>query len=296
MSRECPKREDLTRLLDGEATENQAARMRAHAASCPRCEAELAQIARLVADISAPAPGPAPEVEAGVALLMRRIEAGAAAPAAPRARRYAALGAGAAALALAAAAALLAVLPGLSGAGAAGERPRGPEAGAAGAAPEGVFAPRGAAGPGPLSRDVGLTLYRLSTTPTPLAPGAEVAPDAAYTAGFRSLRRSGVYVSVFAVDAAGDIHWLYPGYTDPASDPESLALPYAAAETALPESVILESPAPGALRFLSIIAEAPLRVSEIERLPPRELTAEALKRRFPRAEIQELTAFVAAPK
>ena len=107
MTRECPRSEDLTRLLDGEATENQAARMRAHIASCARCERELAGIARLISDVAAPAP--AAPAEASVARLMRRIEDGAALPVDPprgralTARRYAALGAGAVAIAAAAA-------------------------------------------------------------------------------------------------------------------------------------------------------------------------------------------------
>ncbi|HEY0705458.1 MAG TPA: zf-HC2 domain-containing protein, partial [Polyangia bacterium] len=57
-----------------------------------------------------------------------------------------------------------------------------------------------------------------------------------------------IYLMVFALDAAGDVHWIFPGYTDATSDPEAVLLERGARARALGEVVQLEAPAAGALR------------------------------------------------
>ena len=99
MSQPCPDPLELARLLDGELTENRAARLRAHAAGCSRCGAEVAAQERLLEGLRAPVPG-LPS-EGALAAVMGRLDAAdqAAAPAArrPDRRRWYDLAAAAAA-------------------------------------------------------------------------------------------------------------------------------------------------------------------------------------------------------
>lgn len=91
----------------------------------------------------------------------------------------------------------------------------------------------------------------------------------------------------FAIDESGAVHWLYPGYVDPASDPAAIRLAYATVETPLAESVQLEGVSAGRLRVVVLKSTEPLTVHAIESLAPADLELEALRRRFPRALLRE---------
>ena len=56
----------------------------------------------------------------------------------------------------------------------------------------------------------------------------------------------------------------------------------------LPTSVVLDAPAKGRLRIVTIVSEAPRHVSEIERRPAADLVAPALRRDFADASLTEL--------
>jgi hypothetical protein len=88
---------------------------------------------------------------------------------------------------------------------------------------------------------------------------------------------------VFAVDAAGEVHWIYPAYLDPNTDPTSIELPPSRAEQRLPDQVELADPAAGPLRLITIVSPAPIHVSEIER------STDDLPARFPDADVREQT-------
>ena len=201
--------------------------------------------AELVRALRAPV---APPVERLVARVMARLPA---APA-PRRARWPAL-----ALALAAAAVLMLYL-----------RPR---------VDDWRVTARGGA-PSDLARLVGVELYALGGELVPLAPGTAVAPDTAYVAAYRHAGRAPAFALVFAVDSAGEVHWLYPAFTDPARDPLSLALAPAPLPQLLAEAVVLDAPAPGPLTLCALVTPAPLRVSEIERAPH---SLAALRARWP---------------
>lgn len=263
MSVPCPTADELTRLLDGELTENRAAQVRAHAAACPPCAAELRAQEALLSAVAAPVPGlPSP---GALAAVLRRLD-DAPAPRAVAARR---LGPPAWASLAAAAAAVLVVV----GTTAPPRRPDG-------------FAARG--GQLAFARQVGVELWALEAQPRRLAPGDQLAAGVPVVASYSNAGAAPAFLLAFALDEQGEAHWLYPGFLDPGGDPEALRLDGAVARRALAESVVLEEVPAGALRLVTVVSARPLHVSAIEAAGPGERTAEALRRRWPDARVEEL--------
>jgi hypothetical protein len=269
MSVPCHDPEELTRLLDGELTENRAARLRAHAAACTGCAAELLARERLVDRIRAPLPG-LPS-EGALAAVMSRLDAADAAVRAPPPPR---LTRGWMGLAAAAAALLVAVqlLP---------------------VRREDGFAARGAGVE--WIQKIGVELWALQGQPRRLASGDNLARGVAVVASYSNVDPDTAWLLAFAIDARGEVHWLYPAYLDAARDPGAVPLQGAVVQRALPESVVLEEVPDGALRFVTVVSREPHRVSEIEAAPPADRTPEALRRRWPHARVDELNVRYAAP-
>lgn len=262
----CPGGEELLRLLDGEVTENRALELRQHLAGCPSCARAARAHEAFLARLAAPVPGvPSP---GAVERVMRRVVAEPPTPSRRRTWRLA-FPAGALALAAAAAAILVAVI-----------RPPHPS----------VFLARG--GPAAWERKVGVELWTAEAPPHRLTEELLVSPATAYVATYRNLTGATAYLLAFAVDGAGQVHWLYPAFLDPSADPASLPLEAIASGT-LPESVELEQVPPGELRLFTILSPGPLSVSQIERLGPAELTGAALQKRFRGARVETLRLRVA---
>jgi hypothetical protein len=257
----CPSGDELLSLLDGEVTENRAIELRQHLAGCPACAREARAGEDLVARLAAPVPGvPSPRA---VERVMRRV---AAEPSAPSRRRSWRLAFPAGALALAAAAGwiLVALI----------HRPDPP-----------AFLPRGA--PAAWERKVGVEIWTLEKPPRRLAEGLAVSPATEYVATYRNLTGGAAYLLAFALDAAGEVHWLYPAFLDASADPPSSPLAPSASAT-LPDSIELDGVAPGELRLFTIVSPTPLSVSQIERLGRADLDAAALRQRFLGARVETL--------
>jgi hypothetical protein len=149
------------------------------------------------------------------------------------------------------------------------------------------WAARGAGEQSSLSRDVGLSLYWHAEPPRPLEPGGRIRRGQPLTAGLRNLGSERVYLLLFAVDAAGVVHWIAPEFTAAGSDPPAATVAPSRAEQLLPSAVVFDDLATGPLRVVAVIDRAPSRVSVIEALPPSELGTEALMKRFPHAETRQ---------
>lgn len=257
----CPPAEELLRLVDGELSENRTSLLRAHALHCERCARELETGSRLAARIAAPVHG-VPSPGAAQALL-RRLDA-AVAPR-PRARAWWwAVGAGALAAAMAV---TLAVLP---------RPPR----------DAGGFRARGTAVA--WRNRIGVELWALEETPRKLGAGASVAPGTAFVASYTNLDRDAAHLLAFGVDAHGEVHWLYPAFDDPRTDPQSVRLEPLHVQQALPDAVAPEALPPGPLRMISITSRQPLRVSSVEALSAGGRALDALRARFRDARVDEL--------
>jgi len=253
----CPSRAEWLRHVDGEVTANRAAELVAHGQTCAACRGELDALDTLVRDLRAPAAPPSPWM---VARVMARLDEPVAA--APR-RRWP--------FAAALAAAAIAVLAVLAWPGSPDDMPA-----------------RGGGGGG-IERTAGVELYALGGELHPLTDRAVVASDTAYVGSYRNIGATPAYALVFAIDAARELHWLYPAFTDPATDPPAVRLGPAHAPTLLPESVVLDHPAPGPLTFVVVIADHPLHVSDVERIPPDARTVPALRARWPRLRAVSVT-------
>jgi hypothetical protein len=271
----CPDHDELIRLREHELREHRADEVRAHVAGCATCRDRTAALTRLVADLRAPIAWPGgPPGPREVARVIARLDA----PVAPPHRAWPRL-----------------ALAGAAIAGAVAIAAAWPERG-------GEFTPRGGAAPltaghvtaEAIDREVGTTLFALGVHAEPLAAGARVSPATAFVLGYRNLSRAvPLFVLAFAVDASGEIHWLYPGFTAAGDDPAALPLATSEATRLLPDSVVLDGVAPGPLRVIVVVGAERLRVSAIERLRGAELAATALQRRFASTVVSELRLEVA---
>jgi hypothetical protein len=260
----CPDHAELVELLDGELTENRARAVRAHLDDCGPCRDELASWQRVITRIATPMP---PSVGAQQRVLSRLGEPHGAAT---RARRWPALGG----LALAAGAAVaLAIML---------HHPQARE-------PELIARGGGAHS---LARDVDVSVYASEASLRALHDGATVSPGTAFAVSYRNLGAP-AYAAVFAIDAAGEVHWIAPAYLSAATDPTSFLLAPGTTDTVLADATVLASPAPGALRVLVVVTPTPLHVSEIERLAPRD--AASLRSRWPDADVRELALDLSSP-
>ncbi|RKH13857.1 zf-HC2 domain-containing protein [Corallococcus sp. CA053C] len=264
------------RLVDRQLSEDEAQSLRAHARSCARCQGELWGTEALVARIAAPLEPVAPPDEA-VARVMRRVRAGP-----PERRVRPSLfrpWMGGAAAALAAGLAVFVLRPTTD------------------SRPETTWTARGA-GPvaATLGRSVGITFHTPVTGAAPLVPDAVVPAESGFGVRYRNLdTQAPVYLLAFAEDARGEVHWLYPAHLREDANEPSVKLETSAEARTLDEVVVLEAPAPGPLRLVSVVTRAPLGVQDIESLPQGERTPDALRKRWPEASVTALPVVLAGP-
>jgi len=121
--------------------------------------------------------------------------------------------------------------------------------------------------------------------------GAELHAGDGITARYFKPGEGAEYLALFAVDADGAVHWIFPAYLDAASNPLSLALAPSPKGHLLEDAVEPEAPAVGRLRVVSVVSRAPLSVREIEsRLVRRGLNRPVMAEIFPSDQVQEWSA------
>lgn len=248
----CPTEHDLSLHADGELTINAAQDVVAHLAGCPNCRHKSERLASIADSMRRAYPTAA---EAGFAAdTMARIHAS------PARRRWGP--------ALAAAAVLMVGVATL-------------------VAPknDNTFVARGGLVPDD-ARRVGVDIRVDGEL---LLAGGTIAASSGFT--FEVSNRTGreLELMIFAVDAAGDVHWFYPAYLDPATNPRSLTVPAHPAVVALDEGVRPDRPAPGALRLVTIFAERPLLVRAVEAAVAEDRLSAAFPDAIIRSEIHEVT-------
>jgi hypothetical protein len=111
-------------------------------------------------------------------------------------------------------------------------------------------------------RWVDLDVARVPATEAPQALGETLPASDGLLVSYTNLGPQPFrYLMVFAVDVAGDVFWLYPGYNRLDSDPISVEIE--AGRAPLPE-VIHHNPHPGQLTIHGVFTRSPLKVSEVE--------------------------------
>jgi hypothetical protein len=262
MNAPCPQPMELFQWLDGEATTNRARELEEHVASCSTCRHELAAQQRLISRLREP---PRPPEEQDVQAIMARLHVPP-----PMARPFwqPVWRAGLAASCLV----VLGVLLWQAG----------PQD-----APK-SFAARGGGTPS-LDRYVGVDLLSAGQPPVLLRDGAVLRQTTPLFARYRHLGEAPAFLLLFAQDAAGELHWLYPAYLTPGDDPRSVTLPPSERDTPMPEAVALEHPAPGPLHVFALVTSEPVRVLDVEGLGQGALTESLLRARWPEASLTHWT-------
>jgi hypothetical protein len=146
-----------------------------------------------------------------------------------------------------------------------------------------------------LTRRVGIELYLAAATPRLLANDEAVPSNAVFFATYRNLDPGEVFLLVFAVDAKGEVHWLYPGHPNPNENPAALRLEQTSL-TPMREAVMLDAPEVGALRVVTFVSRDRLSIRDIESLPPEQRTLRALQTKWPSASIREQALRVFEPQ
>lgn len=234
----CPADHELSLHADGELTTNRAREVDAHLATCASCRARQQHLRALAGGIGAAYPAPVAE-PAFTRDVVGRLAA--TKPARAPRPRLALVGA---AVALAGALVFFqttTVDPGTFGARGAAEPPL--------------------AGP-PSARNVGFAAH--AEGGRRLAAGDVVAPTAGFT--FRVFNHSGRAVSMMllALDAQGEVHWFYPAFLDPATNPVSRLIGADQVALDLEEGVTPDRPAPGRMTLIGLFAAEPLDVHTVE--------------------------------
>jgi hypothetical protein len=266
----CLTEDRLLAWIDGGIAPNQKGPIARHLAGCADCRGKMSELEALLGDLAAP---PSFDESAHVASVMKRLDAGDAqghrAARRPLPRWFARMGAAAAVLAVAAATVLVVRGRGL------------PER-------EPDFVARGARQPPSLRRDVGTRIFTGARSLVALDDGATIDGASPLTASYSNVHPTPAYALVFAVDSKGTVHWLFPAYADERENPESVLLERAPRERLFPTSVVLDAPAPGPLRIVSLITEVPLHVADVDRRGALDLSPRALEGAFAGASATEI--------
>ena len=268
MNRSCPDEARLTRYVDRDLSPEEDRALSEHVQGCAWCRERVERL-RALLDALRPASLSAEELGRHVSDVMARLDA---APAAA----ISGGGSRAAWFALAAAAASIGLWFGVVQ-----------------LRPHTTWQARGGQSAPTIARDVGVQAYAFEGgAARPLTPGAAISRSTALGAGFRNLGVADAYLLLFAVDARGVVHWIAPRYASADSDPEAVRLALTADETWLPDRVVFEDVAPGALRIVSVVTPALAHVSEIEALEAVGASSQAIMQRLQHAEVRELRVIV----
>ena len=142
----------------------------------------------------------------------------------------------------------------------------------------------------------GLELHFFRWPGVPLKPGDTLTPADPIAISYRNLGNESLWALIFAYDANGELHWVYPHHT-PGTRTEDLSVQFVAssAEHNLDGNVArLGELPPGPLTVFALVTPGIMVASRIERLLPSEENRQSLLDRFPDAVVVELP-LIAAP-
>lgn len=236
----CPAAEKWLLLSLGELTVNESTELLLHRDQCRHCRESAHMSEQMLADLRSPATGEAPAEQFVSRVLSRCAQAESAPQPRETGSAYKLLIPGAIA---AAAAALLLMLP------ATDVREHWTARGTSKGATHGL--PRA-------------ELFVVHAGEARPAQGASLGPGDGFLVRCENPGETTTYLAVFARDALGETHWLYPAYLDERSNPRSVAIAARSAEHSLEDVVEPEGPASGPMRVFALFTAEPLAVRELE--------------------------------
>jgi hypothetical protein len=98
----------------------------------------------------------------------------------------------------------------------------------------------------------------------PLMPGSAIQPQDGFS--FRIVNETGQqwYASVFAIDAAREVHWFFPAWTESSQRPDSIRVAAQPRIQRLAEGVTPEDVAIGPLSLCAVFSATPIQAAWIE--------------------------------
>lgn len=275
----CMRGDELTKAELGELTVNRLTEVDKHTAECSLCAAARAQVRALIEDLSHAPSSTAAEVFVDRVMKARQGEAAAAdqraarRPALPRWTR------GRLPLALAAAAVVV------LGVGLAELGVRGPTR-----TEPGTWTARGNPDKGRAPKVTSEVLLVRNDQLFPIS-GQSLGAKDRFAVRYVNRSERTQFLTAFAVDSAGNVHWIYPAYTDVGTDPLSTPLPATSQAQVLPQIVAPDRPLPGPMHVIAMTSPRPLRVKQVESViehaPRAAPVAGILRQRFPESFAQE---------
>jgi hypothetical protein len=150
--------------------------------------------------------------------------------------------------------------------------------------------PASSAPPAVRGRAPGLELHFFRWPGVAIKPGETLTPADPIAITYRNLGNESLWALIFAYDAAGELHWLYPHHTPGTrSDDLSVQLAASSAERNLDANVArLGELPPGPLTVFALVTPGIMVTSRIERLLPSEHNRQSLLARFPDSVVVEL--------
>jgi anti-sigma factor RsiW len=266
----CLTEDSLLRNELGELTTNEVEALRAHLATCSRCQEKQAGIVAMLGDVAQVAASrEGMDDVAFSARVGQRIRAPETAPPARRSPRWPLWAVAAGLLLLPTGFFLGAKVPWRH-------------------TTSGTFTARGG-DPRPASAEA---LLVRDGKLLPLA-GKHLRATDALAVRVKNHGLRSIHVLAFARDRAGEVHWLYPAYQNGADNPFAVEIPAGANTHLLPDLVAPESPAPGDMTVMTVLLDRPIAVKEVEaRLAKTPDPARA----FPRAQIEQWTIATEEPR
>jgi hypothetical protein len=165
-------------------------------------------------------------------------------------------------------------------------------------APRPELTPRGIATPAGPGRHLGFEAFVHPSSRTqarrPLHEGDSLAPGDGLSFLIYNRSHQESRFLVFGLDAERTVHWFYPAYLAPGTDPISPVLAAAPEVVSLSEGVTPDHPAAGDFQVVAVFAPEELRVQRVEQLLS-EGSLDALRQQYPGAEIQIIRARVTRP-
>lgn len=261
----CLTEEQVFAWFDGGVPPNRASELEAHVVECASCRKLTEELRTFLGDLAA---SPSVDVDSHARRIMCRLD-----EPRPRVTRPSVVRLRTAVVGLATVAAFAASLVLVV-------RSRHDDAS--------EFTARGGGTVQTLRRDVGVAVHAGADARVRLEDGTVIAPDALLAASTTNIHPRPARLLLFAVDSRNDVHWLAPAYTDPSTDPESVTIERGDRPRVLPTQVVLDHPAEGLLRIVSMVTERPLHISDVERRTGEALAVSALEQAFPDASVSEI--------
>jgi hypothetical protein len=165
-------------------------------------------------------------------------------------------------------------------------------------APHPDFTPRGTTNPTGPGRHLGFEAFvhpsSRAQARRPLHEGDALAPGDGLSFLLYNRSHQEARFLLFGVDAEHTVHWFYPAYLAPGTDPTSPVLAAAPEVVSLSEGVTPDHPAAGDFQVVAVFAPEELRVQRVEQLLA-EGSLDALRRQYPGVEIQVIRARMTRP-